>query len=370
MANHIKSQGVVTKGPIGIQLTNVTSNLILYNGNGSGAPSNTTRSTGTKIVLYPSLTSSTTDYAIGVHNIGQNTAELWNSVYASTGKFTWYGGSTLIATLTGTGLLSTADSIYAGNPVVEDNARVYSDNGGSKWCYMAQAQSQAGTYYYNIFRRKGVGTAAYWTGDGSDNISYITIGASIFYTAGGDRGRFDTSGNFLVGASTVPNIGAGTGSGFGVTPSGNIITNVAPGVEALATNYPGYTTGNVYPVVFRTNGGTKGYISVNGTTVSYNTGSDYRLKNIDGPVTDSGTFIDALKPVQGTWKADGSKFVGFVAHEFAEVSPNSVSGEKDAVDEAGNPIYQAMQAGSAEVIANLVAELQELRKRVAILENK
>ena len=71
----------------------------------------------------------------------------------------------------------------------------------------------------------------------------------------------------------------------------------------------------------------------------------------------------------GTWKSDGSKFVGFLAHEFAEVSPSSVNGEKDAVDAEGNPKYQGMQAGTAEVIANLVAELQSLRQRVAALES-
>jgi hypothetical protein len=77
-----------------------------------------------------------------------------------------------------------------------------------------------------------------------------------------------------------------------------------------------------------------------------------------------------VKPKVGTWKVDGSKFVGFLAHEFAEVSPSSVSGEKDAVDADGNPKYQAMQASSSEVIANLVAELQSVRARLAALEAK
>jgi hypothetical protein len=51
------------------------------------------------------------------------------------------------------------------------------------------------------------------------------------------------------------------------------------------------------------------------------------------------------------------------------VSPSSVNGEKDAVDAEGKPVYQAMQASSAEVIANLVAEIQSLRKRLAALES-
>lgn len=104
---------------------------------------------------------------------------------------------------------------------------------------------------------------------------------------------------------------------------------------------------------------------VNTTGVAYNVVSDYRLKNITGPVTDSGAFIDALKPCKGSWKADGLPFVGFLAHEFQAVSPGSVTGTKDAVNDEGKPVMQAMQASSAEVIANLVAEIQDLRKRLA-----
>ncbi len=115
---------------------------------------------------------------------------------------------------------------------------------------------------------------------------------------------------------------------------------------------------------------TVGQIVTNNTTCSYNSVSDYRLKDVAGPVVDSGTFIDSLQPKVGTWKSNGSPFVGFLAHEFAEVSPSSVVGEKDAVDEDGNPIYQSMQAGTAEVIANLVAETQSLRNRLAALESQ
>ena len=84
----------------------------------------------------------------------------------------------------------------------------------------------------------------------------------------------------------------------------------------------------------------------------------------------SGAFIDALKPKTWTWKTDGTKGVGFIAHEVQEVSPTTVIGEKDAVDEEGKPVYQAMEYGSAEFIANIIAELQSLRARVAALESK
>jgi hypothetical protein len=74
-----------------------------------------------------------------------------------------------------------------------------------------------------------------------------------------------------------------------------------------------------------------------------------------------------LQPKTWTW-LDGAAGVGFIAHEVATVSPKSVQGQKDAVDDAGNPIYQSMEYGSAEFIANIIAELQSLRARVAALE--
>ena len=86
-------------------------------------------------------------------------------------------------------------------------------------------------------------------------------------------------------------------------------------------------------------------------------------------MTTSGAFIDALQPKVGEWKAEpGKKAVFFLAHEVQAVSPSSVFGEKDAVDEDGKAVMQSMEYGSAEFICNMIAELQDLRKRVAALE--
>lgn len=98
--------------------------------------------------------------------------------------------------------------------------------------------------------------------------------------------------------------------------------------------------------------------------------SDYRLKENLKPLENSGKFIDGLKPKTWQWKADGSQGIGFVAHEAGKVAKLSVFGEKDAVDENGEIIHQSFAYGSGEMIANIVAELQSLRKRVKDLENK
>ena len=106
-----------------------------------------------------------------------------------------------------------------------------------------------------------------------------------------------------------------------------------------------------------------GSISVTSSATAYNTSSDYRLKDIAGPVSNSGAYIDALKPVQGSWKADGSRFIGLLAHEVQEVSETQIAtGEKDGEE------MQAMDYSSPELIANLIAEIQSMRLRLAQLE--
>ena len=46
------------------------------------------------------------------------------------------------------------------------------------------------------------------------------------------------------------------------------------------------------------------------------------------------------------------------------VIPKAVTGEKDAVDAEGKPVYQQVVVSSPEIIAYLVAEIQSLRARL------
>jgi hypothetical protein len=172
---------------------------------------------------------------------------------------------------------------------------------------------------------------------------------------GNPRGIFNNNGQLLVGK---------TGN------SANGTIELSQAVAGSANLYMSVTTtSSIQQVIFGNPNGTVGSISTNASLTLYNTTSDYRLKNVIGAVLDSGTRIDMLEPVEYDFKA-GGRTRGFLAHKFAEVYPTSVSGEKDAIDADGKPVYQSMQASSSEVMADLIAEIQSLRKRVSQLESK
>jgi len=111
------------------------------------------------------------------------------------------------------------------------------------------------------------------------------------------------------------------------------------------------------PMTFRSGGGNRGTITTTSGGTAYNTTSDYRLKENVQAMQNALTTVSALKPVTYKWKADNSNGQGFIAHELAEVCPQAVTGQKDAVDANGNPEYQGID--TSFLIATLTAAIQE-----------
>jgi len=186
-----------------------------------------------------------------------------------------------------------------------------------------------------------------------------------------DNNLFITSGNLLVGRTSLTSYNSGV--------KGSALNTNGQGIfEIDYANSPGMTlnvfncgSSNANQFQFYRNNIAAGLIATDSSAQTYYTASsDYRLKSNAQPLTGSGTFIDSLQPKSWVWIVNGKRGAGFIAHEAAQTIPSSVFGEKDDLDNNGNPVYQSMSAASAEMIANIISELQSLRARVAALEAK
>ena len=94
-----------------VYLNGATSNRVEWSAVGTGAPAFTTRSAGTKALLYPAISGSQVDYAIGI-----DAATLWNSVPVASSSFyfKWFGGETQVASMDGTGAFTATSFAGAG----------------------------------------------------------------------------------------------------------------------------------------------------------------------------------------------------------------------------------------------------------------
>jgi hypothetical protein len=189
----------------------------------------------------------------------------------------------------------------------------------------------------------------------ADTLTFSTL-------AGTERMRIDSSGNVLVGRTGTSS--ASNEDGFVFYPSGYFLS---------ARNGTGAQTHVLFINNADVSAATVGSIQTSASLTSYNTTSDYRLKEDVQPMVGASDRLMALKPVNFAWKVDGSRLDGFLAHEAATVVPEAVTGEKDAIDADGKPEYQGID--QAKLVPLLTAALQEaitkiedLEARVATLE--
>ena len=194
-----------------------------------------------------------------------------------------------------------------------------------------------------------VGIAASYSSTGS----YLPI---TFTTSATERARIDSSGRFLVGKTTNGDYV----TGVEMQPAGAVLSYRTSGVAGIFGR-----TDNGETVRFTNNGNGVGNISTTGSATAYNTSSDYRLKHDIAPMTGALAKVQALNPVTYKWNADNSESQGFIAHELQAVVPDCVTGEKDAVDADGNPVYQGID--TSFLVATLTAAIQEQQAIITAL---
>jgi len=196
-----------------------------------------------------------------------------------------------------------------------------------------------------------------------------------FHTFGGDgdngeRMRIDTAGNVGISNTSPDRLlvisGGGSGAGIDLTNAGGTV-----GQLRIGKSHSGGANG----VIFKHSNSTVGTIDYDNSSTAYNTSSDYRLKENLSYDFNATTRLKQLKPARFNFKIDADKTVdGFLAHEVSSIVPEAISGEKDAVDADGNPIYQGID--QSKLVPLLTKALQEqqatieaLTARITALEN-
>ena len=161
---------------------------------------------------------------------------------------------------------------------------------------------------------------------------------------------------------------------FGSVSGGPVVQVSRNGGDCMLLNRNG-SDGTI--IEFRRGWGAGGSISVATNSATYNTSSDYRLKENIVAISDGITRLKTLKPSRFNWIGDTSSTRdGFIAHEVTAV-PEAITGTKDEVyteDEidknikAGDPKYQGID--QAKLVPLITAALQEAVSKIEVLETK
>ena len=194
---------------------------------------------------------------------------------------------------------------------------------------------------------------------GGSSTSYIDLQADQIKV-----GILSTSSLISTGSiGTSVNSGSAfdTRTGAFLSNSGYIIARRASGVPLFSHR----TDSNGAVVQFYFSGVSGGSIVGSTTaTPSFSGTSDYRAKKNIEDYAGALNKLNLTKPKSFIMKNDENEKtqVNFIAHEFAEVFPEFVFGEKDAVDSDGNPEYQTIT--TTNLIPYLVAAIKELSQKV------
>jgi len=279
--------------------------------------------------------------------------DLGGALTGTTALFNLNASSTLALTSAGTNAsmvkAGSGDELYIGGndtwQMRYSGGNILMDNGG---CVGIGTSSPAAALnvscvpssYFGIIETTGTSTGTvkhfrvhkpncveYGIGILADNSFHIST-ASTFPTT---NGLTLTSGGKLLIGTTTTGYGLFSEQRVTICPTNDGIT-----IGPLRQNYSAYTlqadnnTGVRY-ALYITNGSSDivGNISFTSAAVSYNTTSDYRLKE-DLKEIKALEKVSAIKVYDFKWKASDDRMDGFLAHELQEVLPYAVTGQKDA----------------------------------------
>ena len=190
---------------------------------------------------------------------------------------------------------------------------------------------------------------------------------------GSEKARLTSSGGLMIGDDGSTRIGEPKlhvlhgGAGNNVA---SFLFNTTDDRDAILIRHNGATINSGRKLINFLNdqGNSAGYIICDRNTTTFNTGSDYRLKENEVLISDGITRLKTLKAYRFNFKDNPSKTVdGFFAHEVTAV-PEAITGTKDEVDSDNKPIYQGID--QSKLVPLLTAALQEAIAKIEVLETK
>jgi hypothetical protein len=230
------------------------------------------------------------------------------------------------------------------------------------------------------------------TGDSNTGIFFPAADTIAFGEGGAEAMRIDSNGVVNIGTSGSTLAPSTTSYGITLYPNNYSVMSAA-GNEPLTLN-----RGNDGFIMSIRRGGTGvGSIQVTTSSTSFNTSSDYRLKENVVPLIGAVDRLNQLQVHRFNFIVDPDTTVdGFIAHEVQAVVPECVTGTKDEVevwkegeelpdgvsvgdaklDEDGNtiPVYQGIDQSKlvpllTAALQETIAELNALKAEVAALKN-
>ena len=264
-------------------------------------------------------------------------------------------------------LIGTTDIGYPG---FGDDLTIGSASGNNGMT-IRSGTSNYGTFYFSDATGTSAGTYA-------GKIQYNHSDNSMVFATNSSTERMRITSDGRLQLATTSNMPYG---GNQVRFSFEFNSSAAPyyGIEMKDNG----SAGTTYGILF-SRSSLIGSISYNASSVSYNTTSDYRLKNNISDVLNAIDRVKQLKPIRFNFISEPNKTVdGFLAHEVQEVVPEAIVGEKDAVetyiDDDGNeqtrPFYQGIDQSKlvpllTAGLKEAIAKIETLEARITALENK
>ena len=214
----------------------------------------------------------------------------------------------------------------------------------------------------NVFPNQIIGTyadvAAGGTGAGTaalPSYAFYNMTAMGMYPVGTNTIGFSTAATNRLTITSEGQVYMNTTSSIG---TGVLSIKLGGTNKLLGIRFRAAAAGNFATAYENSSGTIVGKIIMNASSTSYETASDYRLKENVTPITDAISRINQLKPSRFNFIADADKIVdGFIAHEVQDIVPEAISGTKDALNEDGTPDYQGID--QSKIVPLLTAAIKE-----------